>query len=59
MATPQKPPQLAALHKLADALIGSKPGGANDRLPTREEQHHMHSTDMRETLEPATAKRPY
>jgi len=58
MSTSQKPPQLAALRKLADALIG-KPMTANDRLPTREEQSHMDKTDMRETLEPATAKRPY
>ncbi len=56
MAIPQKPPQLAALHKLADALI-RKPQAANDRLPRGEELEHMHKSDMRQTLDPATAKR--
>ncbi|SEC87080.1 hypothetical protein SAMN02787142_2101 [Burkholderia sp. WP9] len=52
---PRRPPQLAALRKLADALIG-KPNGANDHLPTREEMEHMHKSDMRETL-PVTPTR--
>jgi len=55
--SPRRPSQVTELHRLADALIG-KPMTANDRLPTREEQSHMDKTDMRETLEPATAKRP-